>query len=280
MKLPSPAMIVALIALFVALGGVAGAATTMITTKMLQDNSVTRAKIAINAVNSAKIEDGSIQSKDLAGNIRGERGVPGAKGDTGETGARGASGAKGDTGETGARGPAGATEATGPAGPTGATGLTGPAGPTGATGLTGPAGPTGATGLTGPAGPTGAPGPSAIITKAYADAQMNRDGVGNNWILELGTLSVPSGSWLLIANASVNGSDGSSCRLRLDADNSEITGGSQYSTGKSTFTIILPVIVSEATVYNFVCTSASDSPAPAMTEGRMSAINTGNLISQ
>jgi hypothetical protein len=258
-------MIVSLIALFLALGGVAGAATTMITTKMLQNNSVTRAKIAINAVNSAKIEDGSIQSKDLAGDIRGERGVPGAKG---------------DTGETGARGPAGATEATGPAGPTGATGLTGPAGPTGATGLTGPAGPTGATGLTGPAGPTGAPGPSAIITKAYAEALMNRDGVGNNWILELGTLSVPSGSWLLIANASVNGSDGSSCRLRLDADNSEITGGSQYSTGRSTFTIILPVIVSEATVYNFVCTSASGSPAPAMTEGRMSAINTGNLISQ
>ena len=241
MKLPSPAMIVSLIALFLALGGVAGAATTMITTKMLQNNSVTRAKIAINAVNSAKIEDGSIQSKDLAGDIRGERGVPGAKG---------------DTGETGARGPAGATEATGPTGPTGATGLTGPA------------------------GPTGAPGPSAIITKAYAEALMNRDGVGNNWILELGTLSVPSGSWLLIANASVNGSDGSSCRLRLDADNSEITGGSQYSTGRSTFTIILPVIVSEATVYNFVCTSASGSPAPAMTEGRMSAINTGNLISQ
>jgi hypothetical protein len=277
MKLPSPAMIVSLIALFLALGGVAGAATTMITTKMLQNNSVTRAKIAINAVNSAKIEDGSIQSKDLAGDIRGERGVPGAKGDTGETGARGPAGATEATGPTG---PTGATGLTGPAGPTGATGLTGPAGPTGATGLTGPAGPTGATGLTGPAGPTGAPGPSAIITKAYAEAQMNRDGVGNNWILELGTLSVPSGSWLLIANASVNGSDGSSCRLRLDADNSEITGGSQYSTGRSTFTIILPVIVSEATVYNFVCTSASGSPAPAMTEGRMSAINTGNLISQ
>ena len=103
---------------------------------------------------------------------------------------------------------------------------------------------------------------------------------GRNWILELGTLSVPSGSWLLIANATVNGSDGSSCRLRLDADNSEITGGSQYSTGMSTFTIILPVTVSQATVYNFVCTSNSDSPAPAMTAGRMSAINTGNLISQ
>lgn len=70
MKLPSPAMIVALIALFVALGGVAGAATTMITTQMIQDNAVTRGKIAINSINSAKIEDGSIQSKDLAGSIR------------------------------------------------------------------------------------------------------------------------------------------------------------------------------------------------------------------
>jgi len=100
-KLPSPALIVAAAALFIALGGVAGAATTMITTKMLQDNSVTRAKIAVNSINSSKIEDGSIQSKDLSGNIRGERGPAGAKGANGDTGARGPAGAQGEAGTSG-----------------------------------------------------------------------------------------------------------------------------------------------------------------------------------
>jgi hypothetical protein len=112
-------MIVAVIALFVALGGVAGAAATIVTTQMLQDNSVTRAKIAVNAVNSAKIEDGSIQSKDLSGNIRGQRGVAGPKG------IPGARGATGPIGETGAPGPRGATGANGTNGVDGTNGISG-----------------------------------------------------------------------------------------------------------------------------------------------------------
>jgi hypothetical protein len=149
MKLPSPTMVVAIIALVAAVSGVAGAAGgTMITTKMLADNSVTRAKIAPNSINTAKIEDGSIQSKDLASNIRGERGVQGPKGDPGEAGSRGPAGDKGSAGETGSAGPTGPAGATGSNGPAGATGPTGPAGPSGAAGANGVQGVAGADGRT------------------------------------------------------------------------------------------------------------------------------------
>ena len=85
-------MIVALIALFVALGGVAGAATTLVTTSMLKNNSVTRAKIAPNAVDSSKIKNRSIQLRDLSSSVlRGVKGAQGEKGDRGATGAAGPS---------------------------------------------------------------------------------------------------------------------------------------------------------------------------------------------
>jgi hypothetical protein len=167
MKLPSPAMIVALIALFVALGGVAGAATTMITTKMLKNNSVTRAKIAINAVNSAKIEDGSIQSKDLSGNIRGARGPAGAKG------ARGASGAKG---ETGARGEAGTN------------------------------GTAGSNGSSGTNGANGTPGLSGTSLVQVASPTPSWTGTFSASAGDLGSITVGAGNWLLIVTASSTGS--------------------------------------------------------------------------
>jgi hypothetical protein len=183
-------MVVALIALFVALGGVAGAATTMITTKMIADNAVTRGKIAQNSINSAKIEDGSIQSKDLASNIRGEKGIAGPKGDKGETGAtgaRGPAGEKGDTGATGATGTSGAAGIQGPAGASGTNGTNGTDGRTLLSGSTNPGAGIGANGdfyintasdtlfgpkvsgawpagesLVGPQGPAGSTGPQGI----------------------------------------------------------------------------------------------------------------------
>ena len=98
MKIPSPAIVISIVALIAAVSGVAGAASgSLITTKMLADNSVTRAKIAPNSINSAKIEDGSIQSNDLARAIgdQGPAGPPGAAGAQGPAGATGATGASG-----------------------------------------------------------------------------------------------------------------------------------------------------------------------------------------
>lgn len=103
---PSPAMVVALIALFVALGGTGYAAT-----QLSQSHGTAAAK------------------KKKAKRVRGPTGATGATGTTGLTGATGPIGPTGLTGATGATG------ATGPIGPGG--GATGPAGPTGPSGASG-----------------------------------------------------------------------------------------------------------------------------------------------
>ena len=105
---------VALLALFVALGGTSFAA----------GNAV----LARNSVGTRQVIDGSLQTTDLSSKAR-----TALKGKTGPRGATGAPGAPGATGSTGAR-------ATGAAGTPGATGSTGAPGATGATGPQGPRG--------------------------------------------------------------------------------------------------------------------------------------------
>lgn len=79
MKLPSPALIVATAALFVALGGTSYAVM----------------KLPNNSVGSAQIKDGSVLAKDLNKTVAGSLGgKAGAKGDTGSTGPAGLSSAK------------------------------------------------------------------------------------------------------------------------------------------------------------------------------------------
>ena len=114
------------------------------------------------------------------GNIKGEKGDTGAKGDTGKAftfddftpeqlaGLKGDTGAKGDTGDVGATGEKGDTGAKGDTGkafefsdftPEQLAGLKGEKGDTGATGETGSKGDTGAKGDTGSKGDTGDRGP-------------------------------------------------------------------------------------------------------------------------
>ena len=103
-------MVVALIALFVALGGVAGAAATVVTTRMIANKAVTSAKLAPNSVNGAKVRNGSLSAVDFkAGTL-----LTGPQGPTGPAGPQGAAGPQGPAG---AQGAAGATGATGPQGP-------------------------------------------------------------------------------------------------------------------------------------------------------------------
>jgi hypothetical protein len=106
---------VSTLCLFILLGGVSWAATT------LPKDSVGTAQIKKNAVTSAKVKNRSLRAVDFA---RGQ--LP--QGATGATGLRGATGSDGVRGPTGSVGPVGLT---GPAGPTGADGLTGPTGATG-----------------------------------------------------------------------------------------------------------------------------------------------------
>jgi hypothetical protein len=101
----SPGAIIGMLALLVALGGTAFAASPSV------KQSGTQAAQGPSAVSKV---------------IRGPRGPRGFRG---PRGLRGLTGAKGATGATGPQGPTGATGATGATGPAGAAGATGPTGP-------------------------------------------------------------------------------------------------------------------------------------------------------
>ena len=87
--------VIALLALFIALGGTSYAVTA------LPKNSVGTQQIKKDAVTGAKVKNGSLSSADFAAGTL-------LKGDTGASGATGATGATGPQGATGAAGPAGA----------------------------------------------------------------------------------------------------------------------------------------------------------------------------
>jgi hypothetical protein len=99
---PSPAMVVAFIALLLALGGGAYAQLR------IPRNSVGNAQLKRNAVTSSKVKNRSLLARDFkAGQLpAGPRGPVGPAGPAGPTGPRGA------TGERGPAGPAGATNVT------------------------------------------------------------------------------------------------------------------------------------------------------------------------
>jgi hypothetical protein len=121
----SPAMIVALIALFIATAGGATAAGTLIT--------------------GAQIKNGSISLVDLSANakkaLKGQRGAAGLAGPQGPDGPGGPAGAAGETGPQGLKGDPGPNGDPGPQGSAGETGPQGLKGPTGPQGAAGPPGP-------------------------------------------------------------------------------------------------------------------------------------------
>lgn len=97
---PSPAMVVACLALFLA-----GTGTGAAVIKALPKNSVGTAQLKNNAVVSSKIKNGSLKTIDFAvGQL--------PKGDAGPTGPPGEKGEKGENGEKGDKGDPGANAAT------------------------------------------------------------------------------------------------------------------------------------------------------------------------
>jgi hypothetical protein len=94
---PSPAIVVACVALLLALGGVSWAATA------LPRNSVGTAQLRNNAVTSSKVRNHSLLRADFkSGQV--PRGPAGPAGPTGVTGPKGATGARGPTGPAGSAG--------------------------------------------------------------------------------------------------------------------------------------------------------------------------------
>lgn len=105
-------MVVALIALFVALGSGAYAATTLphesVGTQQLKNGAVTASKLHNGAFTAAKIAYGTLLAKDFkAGQL--PAGATGLKGDLGPAGSQGLQGPKGETGAQGPTGPSGST---------------------------------------------------------------------------------------------------------------------------------------------------------------------------
>jgi hypothetical protein len=95
---PSPALIVAMLALLVALGGTSYAVTQLpaksVGTMQLRKRAVTGPKIRNNAVTSSKVRNGSLLARDFKdGQVPvGAPGPPGPAGEPGQTGAPGKDG--------------------------------------------------------------------------------------------------------------------------------------------------------------------------------------------
>jgi Collagen triple helix repeat (20 copies) len=149
---PTPSLVVSGVALFVALGGSAVAADSMIGNDDLAPNAVT----------GDKIRNGSLSLKDFSTKMQSAMAAKTSGTDAaGGTGAAGTSGAAGTTGAVGAHGPSGTNGTNGIngiAGPNGAGGAAGANGAAGVNGANGPGGTNGANGVDGDAGAAGLDG--------------------------------------------------------------------------------------------------------------------------
>jgi len=220
--LPSPAMVVACLAVVLAMTGSAFAARALINGGDIKNGTISASKLSRSAVHS----------------LRGHRGPAGPAGRDGFVGAQGP---QGSTGPEGPRGP------DGPAGPQGPKGTTGD---TGARGPQGPQGDQGPKGDTGDQGPQGTPGQSIQASVYVGSTSLGtpmaptstgptdpaNDGVdltaGN------GDLSLPAGQYLAHVQISVTDADANDGRLeygvgRLFLDSTPLDGSSSDPAGGS-----------------------------------------------
>lgn len=156
---------------------------------------ITGDDIAKNTITSNNLASGSVGASELKGGV-----LDGIKGDKGEKGDDGKRGPKGDTGPQGPAGEAGT------AGAEGVRGLEGPAGPQGIQGAPGTPGAPGPQGVPGPQGPAGDPASDVAGTVA---SYLTTDpavisligGTFATRATQIGTLTLPAGSYVLTGNA-------------------------------------------------------------------------------
>lgn len=123
LRRPSPAMVVAVLALIVALSGTATAASGLITGRQIAPSTITGKNVKNRSLTAADLAAGTLKSgRTGKTGPAGPAGAVGPIGPAGAAGAQGAAGAKGDPGTSGSTGPAGAPGATGPRGATGPAG--------------------------------------------------------------------------------------------------------------------------------------------------------------
>lgn len=217
---PSAGVAVGAIALFVALGGSAAAATS--------------------ALSGSSIEKNSVPLNRLTGDARqaldtpGPRGSAGKTGDKGKAGKTGAIGAAGTIGSVGEKGSAGAVGSQGPAGATGTPGPSGATGAQGSSGATGAQGPSGATGTQGPSGAIGAQGPSGATGAQGATGPASGDPNSLSLVGTLGTSrTVAAPAWGAVAGTCTTTAVGSSsldaAGLEIGVPNDNAFAGAQYN---------------------------------------------------
>jgi Collagen triple helix repeat (20 copies) len=107
MKKPSPALVVATLALAVAATGVAGAAGGLINGSSIKPHSITSLQLAAGAVQAKNISAHAITRQALANGVLANNTGIGPAGATGQQGPAGAAGAAGAQGPPGAAGPPG-----------------------------------------------------------------------------------------------------------------------------------------------------------------------------
>lgn len=199
---PSPALVVAGIALLLSLGGSAYAAVTLpagsVGTRQLRNSAVTSEKLADGAVTANKVKPYSLLSQDFA---------PGQL-------PAGPQGARGPAGAIGAQGPAGATGPQGPAGPNGPQGPAGKSGPQGPAGVSGyqvvtATSPTSATSQKAvaancPAGESvlgGGAAAGSLSADALATQQSYPDNGNTQWFAAVNDLTPSPSAWTLVVYA-------------------------------------------------------------------------------
>jgi hypothetical protein len=197
------------VALFVALGGTAVAANSLIHAR----------DIAAGAVTSKAIRDGGITPKDLSTGTRallnGGGGLIGPKGDTGSPGAAGANGANGPNGADGVNGTNGLNGTNGINGTAGADGTDGTNGLNGTAGADGGSGADGVDGVDGTDGTNGADG---TITPLFAEQGFTALPTASPPVTVV-SLAVPAGAYVVLAKTQLTHSgagDSIDCSLKAD----------------------------------------------------------------
>jgi hypothetical protein len=217
---PTPSIVIASAALFLALGGSALAARGLIEAS----------DIAPGAVTSKAIRSGAVEPRALSASTRallegGGQGATGAKGDTGLNGTSGTNGANGPNGANGAEGAKGTNGTDGANGLNGAEGAKGTSGSNGANGANGPNGANGVDGtngtdgLKGTDGINGTNGTNGTIAPISATKSLTALPTASppTTVVEL---AVPAGNYVVLAKTQLShtgAGDSVECTLKAGA---------------------------------------------------------------
>ncbi len=283
------ANVMATVALFIALGGGAYAATELprnsVGTKQLSQGAVTPSKLSAGARRAlighpgAAGAAGDVGPSGIQG-LQGLQGDPGKQGDRGEVGAAGLTGERGETGEQGKAGNPGET---GERGETGEQGKAGNPGETGERGETGEQGKAGNPGETGERGETGEQGKAGVSNGYFFTSGPAFDEWDGGEQL-LATLTLPAGNYIIDSHVLGNNDAGEpanfSCLVKLGGiiigETGEASLGGNNEEDRSVTSLSLGGTLATAGTAEFLCRAQAGFPGSWLERG-MTAIQVSHL---